>query len=395
MDNLEKKGTQPPENSKKPEKPEKKGLFRRLSTLGLVLCAVLAVVVLTTMEDGRHFASLRRWLMYGESSATRDVYIYASDPGNRYGRLGDCLLVVSPNTAQVCLDDGTMIYDLSLNMASPQLSVGTRLAAVCDVGGDTLYVLDEGGVRRTLKTERGLCYYTARLNAGDYLAVTEQKAGYKASVSVYDANGEIVFHFDSYDNYISDAVVTPDCRSVVMVSLSAQDGVFASELMSFDLASAQQVGSTVLRDGLVQDFSCNGDRILSLCDKRFTITSLAGEKLLDRPYGNLYLHRYALTGDDFSALLLGRYQSGNICTLTTYDLDGRELASLELTEEVLDLSALGDSLAVLYGESLVVYDRELQEKARLDSTDYAGQVRMESDGTVLLIAGTSAWRFLP
>ena len=50
---------------------------------------------------------------------------------------------------------------------------------------------------------------------------------------------------------------------------------------------------------------------------------------------------------------------------------------------------------MLYGESLVVYDRELQEKARLDSTDYAGQVRMESDGTVLLIAGTSAWRFLP
>lgn len=59
------------------------------------------------------------------------------------------------------------------------------------------------------------------------------------------------------------------------------------------------------------------------------------------------------------------------------------------------MSAAGDSLAVLYGESLVVYDRELQERARLASTDYAGQVRMEEDGTVLLISGTSAWRFLP
>ena len=170
----------------------------------------------TTMEDGRHFASLRRWLMYGESSATRDVYIYAADASNRYGRLGDCLLVVSPNTAQMCLDDGTILYDLSLNMASPQVSAGSRLASVCDAGGDTLYVLDRNGVRRTMKTERGLCYYAARLNEGDYLAVTEQKGGYKASVSVYDADGEIVFHFDSYDSYISDAVVTPDCRSVVM-----------------------------------------------------------------------------------------------------------------------------------------------------------------------------------
>ena len=44
-------------------------------------------------------------------------------------------------------------------------------------------------------------------------------------------------------------------------------------------------------------------------------------------------HGYALTGDGFSALLLGRYQSGNVCTLTTYDMDGGEIASLDLTEE--------------------------------------------------------------
>ena len=386
MSSKENPGAQPAE--------KKRGLARRLLSLLLVLCAVLAVVVLTTMEDGRHFASLRRWLMYGESSATRDVYIYAADASNRYGRLGDCLLVVSPNTAQMCLDDGTILYDLSLNMASPQVSAGSRLASVCDAGGDTLYVLDRNGVRRTMKTERGLCYYAARLNEGDYLAVTEQKGGYKASVSVYDADGEIVFHFDSHDSYISDAVVTPDCRSVVMVSLDSQDGAFASRLLVYDLDSARQTGNIPIRDGLVQDLSCIGKRVLSLCDKRFTITGLDGERLLDRPYGNLYLHKYALTGADFCALLLGRYQSGNICTLTTYDLE-RQLASLELAEEVLDMSAAGDSLAVLYGESLVVYDRELQERARLASTDYAGQVRMEEDGTVLLISGTSAWRFLP
>ena len=95
------------------------------------------------------------------------------------------------------------------------------------------------------------------------------------------------------------------------------------------------------------------------------------------------------------ALLLGRYQAGNICTLTTYDLDGEELASLPLTEEVLDISAAGGYLAVLYGNSVVVYNKDLTEHARMEGTDYAGQVEMEDDGTVLLIAGASAWRFLP
>ena len=50
---------------------------------------------------------------------------------------------------------------------------------------------------------------------------------------------------------------------------------------------------------------------------------------------------------------------------------------------------------MLYGERLVVYRRDLTEYARLESTDYAGQILVEEDGSVLLISGSAAWRFLP
>ena len=122
-----------------------------------------------------------------------------------------------------------------------------------------------------MKTERGLCYYGARLNSSDYLAVTEQKSGYKATVSVYNSQGELKFHFDSYDNYISDAAVTEDCRSVVMASLETQEGAFATRLLAYDLDTAEPIGSGVIRDGLVLDLRCTRDRILSLCDKRFVV----------------------------------------------------------------------------------------------------------------------------
>ena len=115
-------------NNAQPARTEKeKGFLRRLPSLLLVLAVVLAVVVLTTMEDGRHFASLRRWLMYGESSAARDVYTYAADPNNRYGRLGTSLLVANLNTAQLIGEDGAIVYEQVLNMTSPQLSVGTQI----------------------------------------------------------------------------------------------------------------------------------------------------------------------------------------------------------------------------------------------------------------------------
>lgn len=113
---------------------EKTRFSRRMPLLLLILAVVLAVVVLTTMEDGRHFASLRRWLMYGDSGQTQNLYTYAADASNRYGQLGDELLVVGPKSISLLRDDGTAVYNLPVNMNEPRLTVGGKLAAVCDVG---------------------------------------------------------------------------------------------------------------------------------------------------------------------------------------------------------------------------------------------------------------------
>lgn len=376
------------------EKPKHSGL-RSLPKLLLLLAVVLVVVVLTSMEDGNHFASLRRWLMYGDSGTGQNYYTYVADGNNRFALLGEDLLVTNQNTVQLLSDDGTIRYSLSVSMTTPMVSVGGDVAAVCDVGGNSLYLLDETGTRREMTLSSGLRYYSARLNSAGWLAVTEEKNGYKASISVYNSSGELVFSFDSYDSYITDALVTEDCRSVVAVSLAPQDSVFSSTLLVYDLSEAVLTASCPIRDGLPMDITCTGDELLALCDTRLAIADLEGNTILDYPYGSMYLHDYAFGGKDFCALLLGKYKAGNICELTTFDLEGQQIASLEVTEEVLDLSAAGNYLAVLYSDSLVIYTRDLQEHARLDGTDYAGHVIMEPGGTAMVITGTAAWRFLP
>lgn len=376
------------------EKPKCSGL-RSLPKLLLLLAVVLVVVVLTSMEDGNHFASLRRWLMYGDSGTGQNYYTYVADGNNRFALLGEDLLVVNQNTLQLLSDDGTIRYSLSVSMTTPMVSVGGDVAAVCDVGGSSLYLLDETGTRREMTLSSGLRYYSARLNSAGWLAVTEEKNGYKASISVYNSSGELVFSFDSYDSYITDALVTEDCRSVVAVSLAPQDSVFSSTLLVYDLSEAVLTASCPIRDGLPMDITCTGDELLALCDTRLAIADLEGNTILDYPYGSMYLHDYAFGGKDFCALLLGKYKAGNICELTTFDLEGQQIASLEVTEEVLDLSAAGNYLAVLYSDCLVIYTRDLQEHARLDGTDYAGHVIMEPGGTAMVITGTAAWRFLP
>ncbi len=77
------------------------------------------------------------------------------------------------------------------------------------------------------------------------------------------------------------------------------------------------------------------------------------------------------------------------------DENGEERGSLEIREEVLDLSASGRYLAALYSDRLVIYNDDLQPYASLQGTDYAKGVLMRPDGSALVLSGDSASLFLP
>ncbi len=394
MANKDNNQTAPAEETAKKAKRKPHFVRRTLPVLAALLLVFL-VSVFSTGGSNAQFAALRRYLMYGNSAPTQNLYTYASHQNNLYERLEDELLVVNPQGIQILHQGGTVLYELQTAIGTPVISVGNELAAVCDAQGNTVYVFNNMGLCWTHHSGEGLLCYSARMSSTDHLAITEQKVGYRTSVSVYDKKGNLIFNFDSHDHYLSDAVVTQDGKHLLVLALGETKGAFTSTMVIYKLATGERIGAYPISDALPLDVALTKDYALLLCDKRLAILTLDGAIQLNYAYGERYLHDYALTGKDFCALLLGRYQSSNICQLTTFSLEGEAIATRELTEEVLDMSAVGDRLAVLYSDSLVLYDRTLNEVARLDETERAGHVRMHRDGTALLIAETSAWRFLP
>ncbi len=394
MANKDNNQTVPTEEKTKRVK-RKPHFLRRTLPVAVALLLVLVISMFSTGKNHPQLAALRRYLMYGNSAQTQNLYTYASHQNNLYERLNDELFVVNPQGIQILHQGGTVLYDLQTNITTPVISVGNDLVAVCDVQGNTVYVLNNMGLCWTHQSGEGLLCYSARLNQTDHLAITEQKIGYKTSVSVYDKKGNLIFHFDSHDHYLSDAVVTQDGKHLLVLALGEKKGAFTSTMVLYELSTGERVGAYPISDALPLDIALTKEHAILLCDKRLAILTLDGAIQLNYAYGERYLHDYALTGKDFCALLLGRYQSSNICQLTTFSLEGEAIATRELTEEVLDMSAVGDRLAVLYSDALVLYDRTLNEVARLEDTERAGYVRMHRDGTALLIAETSAWRFLP
>ena len=150
-----------------------------------------------------------------------------------------------------------------------------------------------------------------------------------------------------------------------------------------------------IQDGLVALIGQQGERLVTVSDTCVTFAGTDGGIDATYSYKGSYLREYDLGGEDFAVLQLNRYQSGSVGRVVSVAADGSVLGSIDVNREILDISASGRYLAVLYMDALVIYNRELKVYATLNGTDYAKAVLMRPDGSALLLSSESATLFLP
>lgn len=364
----------------------------------LVLAAVLGVAVLAAYRDGTGFDALRRYFAYGtaESSGGATDYTYDASPSNRFAALGDSLVVLSDTEVQILDSDGQQIYAASVGgMKSPALAKGGGRVAAYDVGGTELYVLDEKGELAHLSADAQEPYLSVTLNDKGYMAVTAEKKGAKGCVSVYNEHVKKVFEFNSSERFVTTAAVTEDCRRLAAVTLGQEDSVFVSSIVLYDLTKEEPQNSYSVENGLVLAITADSRGITTLSDTCLSVADEDGKLTGGYDYTGEYLRGYDLGGDGFSVLALNRYQSGSAGRLVTVDEAGQELASLDVNEEVLSVSAAGKYIAVLYADRCVICHADLQVYAELSGTDYARAALVRTDGSALLISSERAFLFLP
>ena len=367
----------------------------------LILVVVLGVVLLAAYRDGTGFDVLRRYLHYGKSEDASgvSVYDYDADGSNHFAVIENQLVVLSETSLKVLSSDGDTVWSAAVNMSAPALVQGNTLAAAYDVGGTKVYVVDSYGEVVTLDTsemEHGEGrIIAATLNDEDWLAVTMEKKKYKSCVQVYDPEMNLAFVFNSSRRFAMDACVVGDGECMAAVTLGQEDSAFVSNVILYALTEEEPFADYDIMDGLLIEAGADGDQIIAVSDTCVTFADTKGKITGTYSYGEGYLREYDMAGDGFVALQLSRYQSGSLGRVVTVGAGGTELGSLDVSEEVLDLSAAGRYLAVLYANRVVVYDQNLQTYATLAGIDQVRGVLMRPDGSVLLLSAESAQLFLP
>lgn len=376
--------------------PKKRHFLRNFLIFLLVLVVVLALVLVAAWRDGTGLDALRRYFAYGSGAVSGEKVVYQYDAGssNRFARVGDGGLAVLSDTAlRVLGADGREVWSANTQMTAPAIEQGGGRAVAYDVGGKLLYVLDETGVLLSLNTEGPIV--SARLNDAGMLAVVTQLSGTKGHVDVYSAAMQKRFDLDAHRRFLADACVTEDGGYLAVALMGQENSVFVSNIVLYDLTREDPVAEYSVEDGLVTAMGGQGSSILTVTDTCLAVGTVSGALTGTYSYQDDFLREYDLGGEDFSALLLNRYQSGNVGRLVTVDTDGTEIAGLELSEEVRSLSACGRYLSVLYADRLVVYNRELQVYATLHGPEAVREVLTRPDGSVLMLGSDTAELFLP
>ena len=377
------------------KKPRRK--LRGFLLFLLTLVAVLGVVMFAAYRDGTGFDVLRRYLNYGgaEKAGSEAVYNFDASSSNRFAVLGDRLVVLSDTRLRVLNASGGEVWSTAVSMTAPALESGGGKAVAYDVGGTALYVVDQNGEVFSLTATEEEPLISASLNEEGWLAVTAKMKGYKGCVRVYDSDMEEVFRFRSSRRFLTDAWVAGKGEALAAVTLGQENGTFVSNVVLYRLTEEEPYGNYDITDGLVADIGWVDGKFAAVSDTSLTFADIKGELEGSFGYKGAHLREYDLHGDGFAAVLLNRYQSGSVGRLVAVGADGTELGSLEVSEEVQDISAAGRYLAVLYLDRLVIYNQALETYASLKGTESARGVLMRTDGSALLLSSESAKLFLP
>ena len=381
------------------EKPRRVAKRRRRPLLVLLaVAAVLAgIVTAAVLLDRSGFDGLRRSIIYAKAvkdeNGCAQLYRYNSDQSGHFASLDGSLVSVSMHQLTVLDEKNRTLYDESVKFQTPSLQSRGGRAVAYDVGGTEVYVLSDKGL--VYKLDCAGEVLNASLNQKGWLTVVCGESGCKAAVRVYDAEGEAVFAFRSSDRFVMTAALSADSRTLAAVTMGQENGVFASYVVFYRVNSDKAAGRCTLRGSVVYDLTAAGSGFCAVTEEQLCFLSGDGVMTAAYDYGGDYLRRVSVSDDGYAAVLLGRYRTGTQHRIVTVNGEGKELAALEIDAEVASLSAAGRYVAVLTGEELVIYDKQLKPCAQLQEVSQAREVLMRSDGSAVLAGSMAASLYLP
>lgn len=370
-------------NKKRSKK--KKSTLRVITSV--VIFALIAGVIVLVAVNARNLSlaamgrTLKSW--FGIAAKTEGFY-YEDQESVAFAELSGGLVAASDTGFVVFDRRGDKIADRNVLLSQPTVVSNNGTAGVYDSGGSTLFIIDNKGAENVYESDKNIT--SVSVNRNGWFALCTEESNYMGSVTVLNSDGDAVYKLYSGDGYVLSAVISDDNSKMFAVKLNTA----GTEIVEYRLDS-EEVQSTVsipLEVALMGKYGAYGDTVI-LTDASFQVFGSGGKQENVFEFTDYSISDFSLGGDGFSVVSC-TYQSDAREYLITLDDYGKVLAKQEVVKEVMDVSATGQFVAVLYSDGLTVYDKSLRELETYEVSPGVNTVIMCSDGSAIASGAYSA-----
>ena len=363
---------------------------QRMGLLVVVAVVVFGLLAATVFHDTS--ATLFRRLTYTQ---TKDDFPHNAQANSLFLGVENELLISTQTQVQLLSPTGAARVKETVDMDAPALNAAGKYTVVYDVGGQQLLVLGEEKLLHEMELPLEESILCATVNEEGWVAVTTKVSGYKAVVTVYDPSFESVLAIRLSSRYISDAVVTPDCRGVYLISPGQEGGAFENTLLYYTFSSREEPTKEVSLGSNVVLSILSGDKCWILGDESLLILDSSGVITNTFDYEGQYLKMGTLQGKDYATLFLSRSASGSAGNLVTVNDDGEEIGRMPLEGQTLAMAAQGNDIAVLTTSDIITTNKKLEKFRSEPNQRGIRNLAVYEDGSVALVSSASVSLYFP
>ena len=351
------------QTTKQASASQKPNILVRLLALLVTAALALGALTLVVYRDQFNLDAVKRWLalrsVETDASGAAAPFTHAGGDSISFAYLKGGILQCSAAGAHYYSFSGDQYAEEVTPLSQPVLSASSSAGVVYDAGGESLFLFQDGQEAFSLDVDGTLL--SARVNDSGWLAVTAQQSGYKGSVTVYNVNStsrkEIIqLNFSSV--FVADAAVSPDSKTVAVITIGQENGSFFSQLLLYPVDSSEPSATLSLGNLAVLDLDYEAEQLWVLGEDR--LLSVAAD------------------GSDYE----------------TYSF-GQLIAQAPLRGQVLSFSAAGRYLSLLTGSGLEIYTRDMSLYRALEDTQDARFTALSPNGSALLADSQQAWLYIP
>ncbi len=358
---------------------------KRKTVITLIAAAILlaAVVVIWLYRDSFHPDML---ILSAEKVAAPEAeYIFETGSGQVFAAAGDGLAAAATSGLELIGSDGQIAASHLMQMTTPAIAACGDYAVFYDVGGTNIAAARFDGAVTELTAEGKI--FSASVSEGGYLAVTTECTGYRGLVTVYAPTLEPVYQWYSSSAWVISANVSPDNRSLAVLSYTAS----GSEVRFFSLNKTEQQAAFSVSDTILLNvhwFTAN--QLCAYSTEEALFFDSEGSWNNTFSFEGRYLTDCTDTGEGCITFALSPYRAGTTATLVSLDAAGKKLGEADVQSEIVSLTASGTELLVLCPDGAILYSSSLTEKGRLSGLSGFKYGLLRSRGEALLVSSNYA-----